>query len=206
MNREQGTGNGEQESHRAALANNARCMFPVPRSPLTGRSGGQPFGPASLFAPASSLRSPIPRSAQSGYTLLEVLVAFALLAIGLGVLLAILSGGVHAIARASQSTQASLYAESILDTLGADHRLQPGHSEGLFEGGRFRWTLDIEPFTPPVPPPQQANPYTTNAGTQDFSENVMVHVVLRMQWGDRGTQQALRVETLRAYTPLQVQP
>ena len=146
------------------------------------------------------------RARQRGYTLLEVLVAFALLAIGLGVLLAILSGGVHAVARASQSTQAALHAESILDTLGADRRLQPGHSEGLFEDGRYRWTLDIEPFTPPVPAPQQANPFTTNAGTQDFAENVMVRVVLRMQWGDRGAEQSLRVETLRAYAPAQVQP
>ena len=165
------------------------------------------FSPAPRHSLGAFSRAGGSAAKARGFTLLEVLVAFALLAIGLGVLLAILSGGVHAVARASQSTQASLYAESILDTLGADQRLRTGHSEGLFEGGRYHWTLDIEPFTPPVPPPQQANPFTTtNAGTQDFAENVMVHVVLRMQWGDRGAVQALRVETLRAYAPPQEQP
>lgn len=143
------------------------------------------------------------RAAQRGYTLLEVLVAFALLAIGLGLLLAILSGGVHAIANASDSTQATLYAESVLDTLGADQRLQPGRSTGIYENGRFRWTLDITPFKPPVPAPAQGDPNTADPNLQNFVDNVMYRVVLQMQWGARTPGQTLRVETLRAYAPPQ---
>lgn len=139
--------------------------------------------------------------AQRGYTLLEVLVAFALLAIGLGLLLAILSGGVRAVARASQSTQATLHAEGLLDTLGADQRLQPGHREGAFDNGRYHWTLDIVPFKPPLPLPQRGGALGLDPASQSFVENVMVRVVLRMQWGVRGADQSLRVETLRAYAP-----
>jgi general secretion pathway protein I len=146
--------------------------------------------------------------AQRGYTLLEVMVAFALLAIGLGLLLAILSGGVRSVARSSQSTQATLYAESLLDTLGVDRRLQPGRSQGAFENGRYRWTLDIAPFKPPVPTPARGDPYSTAPAVLSFADNVMYRVVLQMQWGARGSdshepEQTLRVETLRAYAPVQ---
>ncbi|HEV2608153.1 MAG TPA: prepilin-type N-terminal cleavage/methylation domain-containing protein [Xanthomonadaceae bacterium] len=142
-------------------------------------------------------------SDQRGYTLLEVLVAFALLAIGLGLLLAILSGGVHAVANASDSTRATLYAEGVLDTLGADQRLQPGRSAGVYENGRYRWTLDITPFKPPVAAPVRGDPNIVDPNLQNFVDNVMYRVVLQMQWGARGPGQTLRVETLRAYSPQQ---
>jgi len=142
-------------------------------------------------------------SKQRGYTLLEVLVAFSLLAIGLGLLLAILSGGVRAVANASDSTQATLYAESVLDTLGADQRLQAGRSAGVYENGRYRWTLDITPFKPLVAAPARGDPNTQDPNLQNFVENVMYRVVLQMQWGARGPGQTLRIETLRAYAPPQ---
>ena len=143
------------------------------------------------------------RSSQRGYTLLEVLVAFTLLAIGLGLLLAILSGGVRSVARSSQSTRATLYAESMLNTLGADRRLQPGRSEGMFEQGRYRWTLDVTRFKPPVPTPARGDSYSADPNLLSFVDNVMYRVVLQMQWGARGPDQTLRVETLRAYAPVQ---
>ena len=159
------------------------------------RPGSRPAVPRSPF--------PVPRSSQRGYTLLEVLVAFALLAIGLGLLLATLSGGVRSVARSSQSTQATLYAESLLDTLGADQRLQPGRSQGAFDNGRYRWTLEIKPFKPPVAAPARGDPYTTDPNLQSFVDNVLLRVVLQVQWGARGPDQTLRVETLRAYAPPQ---
>jgi len=139
------------------------------------------------------------RPSQRGYTLLEVLVAFGLLAIGLGLLLAILSGGMHAIANASDSTQATLYARSVLDTLGADQRIQPGRSAGVYENGRYRWTLDVTPFKTPVAAPAQGDPNTADPSLQNLADNVVYRVVLQMQWGARGPSQTLRVETLRAY-------
>ena len=146
--------------------------------------------------------------AQRGYTLLEVLVAFTLLAIGLGLLLAILSGGVRSVARSSQSTQATLYAQSLLDTLGTDRRLQPGRRQGMFDQGRYRWTLDVTRFKPPVPTPARGDSYSADPNLQSFVDNVMYRVVLQVQWSSRGPDshepdQTLRVETLRAYAPVQ---
>jgi general secretion pathway protein I len=140
---------------------------------------------------------------QRGYTLLEVLIAFSLLAIGLGLLLSILSGGMRSVARASESTQASLYAESLFDTLGAERRLQPGRSSGAFENGRYRWTLDIVPFKPPIAAPARGDPVTANPDLQSFVDNVLYRIVLEVKWGARVPSQTLRIETLRAYAPPQ---
>lgn len=149
------------------------------------------------------IRVPGPRASQRGYTLLEVLVAFSLLAIGLGMLLAILSSGVHAVGNASDATRAALYAESLFDTLGADQRLRAGRSQGVFENGHFHWTLDITPFQPPVPAPVAAGP-PGGEQTQPLQvDNSMVRVVLLVNWGPGPSPKALRVETLRAYGPPQ---
>jgi general secretion pathway protein I len=131
-----------------------------------------------------------------------VLVAFTLLAAGLGVLLAILSGGVRSIGSSTQSTQATLYAQGLLDSLGADRRLRPGHSEGDFEQGRYRWTLDIERFQPPIETPARGDPYA-DPNLRSANENLIYRVLLQMHWGARGAEQNLRVETLRAYAPPQ---
>jgi general secretion pathway protein I len=145
-------------------------------------------------------RSPVGASSALGYTLIEVLAAFTLLAIGLGILLSILSSGVHAISRASESTRASLYAESLFDTLGADKRLRAGRSQGAFENGRFRWTIDVEPFPTPAP---AAGPGGIGVPQEGVAENALFHVVLQMQWNGGGSGRVLRVDTLRAYAPPQ---
>lgn len=148
-------------------------------------------------------RSPWGSSAARGYTLLEVLVAFTLLAIGLGILLSILSGGVHAIARSSDSTRASLYAESLFDSLGADQRLRPNsRMQGSFEGGRYRWTLDITRMPAPGAGPQPGGPPAAPAQPGN-ADNVLLHVVLKMQWNGGGSGNTLQVDTLRAYAPPQ---
>ena len=141
--------------------------------------------------------------------MLEVLVAFALLALGLGLLLAIMSDGVHSIAASSQSTQASLYAQSLMTTLGSDRRLAPGHTQGTFDKGRYRWAMDIRPFKPPAASTanDQGTSHSASTGqpaqyadpnAQPMVENVLLDVVLTVQWGTHAAQ-SLRVETLRAY-------
>lgn len=133
-----------------------------------------------------------------GYTLLEVMIAFSLLAIGMGLMLSILAGGVHSIATAADSTRASLYAQGLLDSLGADRRLQPGHAQGSFEGGRYRWTLDVSAFqTPAATPVPGAPPAALNGG----NDNQLLAIALVLRWGDGKGGRSLRVDTLRAYTP-----
>jgi general secretion pathway protein I len=150
------------------------------------------------------------RPKQGGYTLIEVIVAFALLAVGLGLLLAILSGGVRQVAWAGQATHASLYADSLMSTLGADARLQAGQRRGTFEHGTYRWTMDIARDLTPLPVPgatDAANPNRSTApsaspelGDVSYRANELYRVALDVRWGD-APDQHLHIDSLRAYTP-----
>src|SRR5690606_18273535 len=73
------------------------------------------------------------RGAQRGYTLLEVIVAFAVLALALTLLLGALSGGTRQVRWAADAGRAALLAQSLLDQTGVGVALQAGRSNGEFE-------------------------------------------------------------------------
>ena len=89
----------------------------------------------------------LPRRRSRGYTLVEVLVAFVILAMALTVLLRIFSGGVRNVAVSSDYAKAVLIAESRLATAGIDDTLAPGETDGV-ENGRFRWTRVVTDYEP----------------------------------------------------------
>ena len=84
---------------------------------------------------------------QSGYTLVEVLVAFVILALALTVLLRIFSGGLRNVSVSSDYATATLIAESRLAAAGIDVPLRPGESSGS-EGERFQWTVTVQDYEP----------------------------------------------------------
>ena len=84
---------------------------------------------------------------QSGYTLIEVLVAFMILALALTVLLRIFSGGLRNVSVSSDYAMATLIAESRLASAGIDVPLRPGESSGT-EGERFEWTVSVQDYQP----------------------------------------------------------
>lgn len=84
---------------------------------------------------------------QSGYSLIEVLVAFMILALALTVLLRIFSGGLRNVSVSSDYATATLIAESRLAAAGIDVPLAPGETSGT-EGERFEWTLRVQDYEP----------------------------------------------------------
>src|SRR5690606_343726 len=91
-----------------------------------------------------------PVASQRGYTLIEVIVAFALLALGLTLLLGTLSGSTRQVRWAADAGRATLHAQSLLDTVGIIKPLQPGQRTGDFDDGRYRWVLSISPWQDPA--------------------------------------------------------
>ena len=83
----------------------------------------------------------------SGYTLVEVLVAFVILALALTVLLRIFSGGVRNVSVSSDYARAVLIAESRLVSAGIEGFLVPGETSGI-EDERFEWTQTVQEYSP----------------------------------------------------------
>ena len=132
------------------------------------------------------------RSSQRGYSLLEVIVAFAVLGVALSLLLGALSGGTRQVRWAADSARAVLHAQSLLDEVGVGEVLAPGQRDGEFGGGRYRWVLDVAPYVdgdrPPVP---QQDPYAPQ----------LLQLRLLVTWGEGGPRERLQLETLRLVQP-----
>lgn len=79
---------------------------------------------------------------EDGFSLVEVLVAFAILALALATLFSAFGTGAKLSAAATERTRAVLHAESILASLKLAVAAEPVSLEGEFEDG-FRWEADV---------------------------------------------------------------
>ena len=131
-----------------------------------------------------------PKRAQRGFTLIEVVVAFSLLAVGLAAAMQIAVGSMRQARSAEAFTEASLYAQSLLDGLGVGERLKEGGDSGRF-GERYAWELEVTPYEVPSDMPLE----------QGMVPVTLYRLDLRVRW-DRGrhTHEA-QFSTLRALTP-----
>jgi general secretion pathway protein I len=91
---------------------------------------------------------------QRGFSLLEVLVAFAILSISLGVLLQVFATGLRNAGVADDYTQATLYAESILAAYGREAPLNQGVHEGSIND-RFSWRGTVSAYADNMPDPEK---------------------------------------------------
>lgn len=123
-----------------------------------------------------------------GFTLLEVIVAFALLGLALTLLLGSLSGGARQVREAELRTRAVLHAQSLLAAAGVEAPLQAGSQQGEWEQGRYQWQLQVQPW---VEPRAGTVPATTAPGAPWLAE-----LQLQVRWGD-GAREQLRWRSLR---------
>lgn len=132
-----------------------------------------------------------PRRAR-GFTLIEIVVAFTILALGLGITMSIATGAMRNARVAAQRTEAALYAKSLLDSAGVGERLEEGQQSGEF-GDDYRWTLEVARQEVEVDGPTAVDPA--------MSPVQLYRLDLRVEWGEGRTEQAAHFVTLRALTP-----
>jgi general secretion pathway protein I len=120
-----------------------------------------------------------------GFSLLEVIAAIMLLAIAFGALMEVAGGSIRLTQKASDYTQAALWARSALDTRFVLEPLQPGVTQGKFDK-RFRWRLQVSPWTLPNSAPA-TTPYAFR----------MYKLDLDVMWGAAPFEHTARFSTLR---------
>ncbi|EIC31476.1 MULTISPECIES: type IV pilus modification PilV family protein [Methylomicrobium] len=86
-----------------------------------------------------------PHKAQRGFSLLEILVAFSIMAISIGMLLGIFSAGLRNASVSEEYTAAVQIAEAMIARPGTEVPLQQGQSAGVIDD-KYRWELAVAPF------------------------------------------------------------
>ncbi len=128
-----------------------------------------------------------PMRAQAGFTLIEVMAAFAIFAVLFGVMLQILSTSISNTRRSGDFTQAALLAQSRLDMVGIEALPQPGRYSGEFND-RYRWEMVIEPYF-----------IEDDRGVAfDDLPIDLYYVALTVFWGDGANERSATFETLRS--------
>ncbi len=143
------------------------------------------------------------RQGNRGFTLIEVIVAFAVLALALAIVLGTLSNASRQVRWSDDAGRAALHAQSLLDDTGVAETLVPGRSEGTFEDGRYHWTLEMAPWREPAPEDGVAAPQPV-----DPAAPRLLRLALDVRWGDAARAGAgddprtrLHLESLRLVRP-----
>jgi len=81
--------------------------------------------------------------ANQGFSLLEILVAFTIMAVSLGIVLKIFSSGVNTAVISEDYIIATQIAESLMAKTGVEEPLEEGETTGL-EDDKYQWSVKIE--------------------------------------------------------------
>lgn len=127
---------------------------------------------------------------QSGFTLLEVLVAFSMLAVTFATVMQIIAGSAKNTVRATQDTKIAMLAQSKLDELGLLEPIEEGQTNGDFDDVTS-WQMEIIPFDVPY----------EGDYNQDFSAVELMEVKLVIISDIGGRRYETKFETLRAVAP-----
>ena len=106
-----------------------------------------------------------------GFSLVEMVAAFLVFAIAMGVLMQILTTSIRNTRQSSAYTMAALWAQSKLDTVGVGVPIEAGRSSGRFDDV-YSWDLDIQQVDPSsVEPPPQQNMVAANPNQLAANQN-----------------------------------
>ena len=125
-----------------------------------------------------------PPPAEAGFTLIEVLVALAILALSLAAVYETLSGGLRNEAVSRRALAATSLAEGRLAEVGAERPAQTGHWAGKTPEG-FRWTVDIRP------------PGADPATPMNLQPPRLLEVEVRVHWNQGARVRTVRLSSLR---------
>ncbi|BCX89544.1 general secretion pathway protein I [Methylomarinovum tepidoasis] len=126
---------------------------------------------------------------QRGFTLLEIMVAFTLMALSAAVLLQAFGGGARLLARAETVTRAAALAESQLARVGSEWPLEEGEREGEWQG--LHWQVTLTPVSLNQLDPQ------VGENVEEIGNQRLWQVTIVVGWQEGGRGRRYRLTTLR---------
>ena len=133
----------------------------------------------------------VANKAMQGFSLLEILVAFTVLAMAMGVLMQIFSRGVNGATLADRYAKATMFAESKLASVGIEEALKETASAGKFDDD-FSWALAVRPYQDPFPKEQSVVEFEKLMPTQLYELDLKVSFT-----ADDRRERVLKISTLR---------
>ena len=132
-----------------------------------------------------------------GFSLLEILVAFAIMAVALTIILRIFGSGVNAAVVSEEYTLAVQIAESLMARIGVETPLQSGEFTGT-EADKYDWFIRI---TPVAGPPAQSSRFPSQTQQQPAEPSLFLMAVkVRVSWGEAlDKQRSLELNSLKLY-------
>lgn len=125
-----------------------------------------------------------------GFTLLELLLAFLVFALGFASVLEILSGSMRNTVRARHYTEAALTAQSLMDQVGLEMPLVEGFSANG-ESGEYEWELDIYNYA-------NSGENMHSVELAELTSIELLQVDLLISWGKPPREQSWRFSTVRS--------
>jgi general secretion pathway protein I len=122
---------------------------------------------------------------QHGFSLLEILVAFSILAVSLTILLNIFAKGVTTAGVAEDYTAAVQIAESLMAKTGVEKPLQAGRLSGV-EHGKYHWRVMVQP-----------SGLNLEAVDMTTATTMLFKVTVTVSWGDDSHPRQVKLVTLK---------
>lgn len=125
----------------------------------------------------------LPGTNEKGFSLLEILVAFTILALSLSVLFQIYSRGARNLSLSQDYNRAVIVAQTQLALLSEEKAIEPGEKSGVTDGG-ISWHRSITAYDDPDPSPYQQN-------------YPLVNIELKVNWQTLGQDYGFSLKTSR---------
>jgi len=120
-----------------------------------------------------------------GFSLLEVLVAFSILALSLGVLYQIFSKGTHATILGKEYARATIIAQSRLNAFGIEDSPEASTKQGT-DDNKYQWEVMVQPLA------YESESYTKLAAT-------LYKIDVEVIWKSLGKQRSIKLNSLKLF-------
>lgn len=125
-----------------------------------------------------------------GFALIELLAAFLVFAVGFAVMMELAASGLRQARTSAELTEAALWAQSKMDTIGIEEPIKEGSDSGEFDD-KYRWEVAISEWEPPT----DASPFETTNLVE------LYRIELRVMWGRGRAERTAKFVTVRAIQP-----